>query len=161
VLRDSSLHFKDLIKDNEDLLKKSKSINRKLEFVNHLRNKICGHLDQNLLIKAAQWEPQIFRTEINDNKEIQLSLAYKTLIESGINSFIDNESNQKVFNTKIDLFLPHNQRMFFNYIDELNKNTIDFLSSIITLLENQLEFWDDIKLMEMARKAGKTDFRLG
>jgi hypothetical protein len=160
LFRDSFKHFNDFIKDNEGLIQKSRSIKKRLEFVNHLRNKISGHLDHGLLLKAVQWEPQIFRNVTKPEKELQLLLTYKTLLESGINSYLDAESNQKVFDTEIDLFFPPNQALFFNYIGELNKDSIDFLKLIIDILESHIEFLSDDKLMEMARIAGMTDFRL-
>ena len=87
-------------------------------------------------------------------------LAYKTLLESAINSFIDKESKQKVFDTEIDLLYPSNQTLFFNYIGELNKDSIYFLNEIVNILRGKITFFDEKKVFIAYIKAGETDFRL-
>jgi hypothetical protein len=160
IFRDSFDNFSLFVSDNQELINLGRDLKKKLKFIIHLRNKISGHLDQKLLQKAAEWEPYIFAVEIRSKKEAQILLIYKTLLESGINSFIDNDSNQKVFETEIDLFYPPNQKLFFDYIGELNMKSIYYLEIIIDILENKIEFWTNDKILEMANKAGMTDFSL-
>lgn len=160
IFRDSFNDFSSLISGNQELIGLGRNLRKKLEFINHLRNKISGHLDPKLLERAVEWEPHIFAVEMSSKKEAQILLTYKTLLESGINSFIDNDSNQKVFETEIDLFYPPNRKLFFDYMGELNLNSIYYLGAIIDILENKIEFWSNDKMLEMAYKAGMTDFNL-
>lgn len=160
ILRDSFSHFSLLLKSQKKLTEKAKSLKKRLKFINHLRNKISGHLDEKVITKAIQWEPFIFSKDEMGNEKRRKFLIYKSLIESAINSFIDIDSNQKVFDTEIDLAYPPNQKLFFNYIGDLNIDAIDFLTEIEMILKTEMEYWDKNELFEMARKAGETDFNL-
>lgn len=160
ILRDSFRHFAFIIKNEEELIKKAKSLKKRLEFINHLRNKISGHLDEKVITKAIQWEPFIFSKDLIENEKARIFLIYKSLIESSINSYIDCNSNQSVFDTEIDLAYPPDQKLFFNYVESLNLDAIDFLTEIEIIIMNTIKFWDEAELFEMAKKAGETDFNL-
>lgn len=160
ILRDSFCHFNLLLRNEKQLTVKAKSLKKRLEFINHLRNKISGHLDEKVITKAVEWEPFIFSQEIKHNEKGRKYLIYKSLIESSINSYIDKDSKQKVFDTEIDLLYPPNQEIFFNYVGNLNVDAINFLSDIENILKEKIIFWDKNELFRMALKAGKTDFNL-
>ena len=160
ILRDSFSHFNEIQNENNKLAEKSRSLKKRLKFTNHIRNKISGHLEEDLLEKAIQWEPQIFKAATKNNKEFQIILSYKTIIESAINSYLDENLKQKVFDTEIDLLFTPNRTLFYNYIGEINIDSINYLSEIILILENKIEFWADEKMYEMAKKAGETEFKL-
>lgn len=160
IFRDSLNSFKDFLKEDQELALKSRSLRKRLQFINHIRNKISGHLDEVVLEKLVQWEPFIFNEGFKGNNEAKLLLVYKSLLESAINSYIDNDSNQKVFKTEIDLLYPENQSLFFNYIGDLNIDSISFLDVIIDKLDSQIDHWDKTKMEKFATIAGKTDFNL-
>lgn len=160
ILRDSFSYFSEIQDGNNKLTEKSRSLRKRLRFTNHIRNKISGHLEEKLLEKAIQWEPLIFRAETKDNKDFQIFLSYKTLIESAINSYLDDNSKQKVFNNEIDLFYQPNRTLFYNYIGKINEDSISFLNEITLILENKIDFWTDENMHEMAKKAGETNFNL-
>jgi hypothetical protein len=160
ILRDSFSHFSLLIKNEAELIEKARSLKKRLKFINHLRNRISGHFDEVVLEKAIQWEPQIFSQENRNNEEGKLLLIYKSLIESAINSYVDEKSKQKEFDTEIDLFYPPDQKLFFNYIGEINTDAIAFLTVLENLNNKQIEYWSRDKMFEMAIKAGETDFNL-
>ncbi|WP_338814775.1 hypothetical protein V9L05_06005 [Bernardetia sp. Wsw4-3y2] len=161
-LRQSFNYFDRIIKQDKDLILRAKSLKKRLEFTNHLRNKISGHLDENLLQKAVQWEPHIFSIKCKEDSlyNSQVILTYKTLLESAINSYIDLNSNQKVFGTEIDLFYEPNRSLFFNYVGELNDNSITFLKMIKMVIEEKTDFLDFYQVIAMCIKAGETDFNL-
>lgn len=160
ILRDSFGFFNDIQDKNNKLIEKSRSLKKRLKFINHIRNKISGHLEEKIIEKAIQWEAQIFRAKTKDNKEFQVTLIYKTLIESAINSYLDENSRQKVFDTEIDLFYKPNRVLFYNYIGEINIDSISFLNNIISILENKIHFWTEGQMYEMAKKTAETDFDL-
>lgn len=160
IFRDSFRSFSSLLSDNTDLSDKARDLKKRLLFINHIRNIISGHLAENLLEKAVQWEPYIFSCEVKENESAQLFLAYKTLLESAINSFIDKESKQKVFNTEIDLLYPPNQTLFFNYVGGLNIDSIYLLGEVLKILRDKIVFLDKKAVLIAYAKAGDTDFRL-
>jgi len=93
ILRDSFGHFNELTRKSTELIEQSRSLKKRLNFINHLRNNVGGHLNEILLEKAVEWEPFVFHKSNQSNSEGQLTIAYKTLLESAINSYIDSESN--------------------------------------------------------------------
>lgn len=129
------------------------------QFIKHLRNKISGHLDKILLEKAAQWEPTVFFNTINKNT--QITLAYKTLFESAINSYIDDEGRHKIFDSEIDLFYPENNVLFLDTIHNINEQSLKLLLIIKKSLESDIEFiTNKNQLFENERRAGETDFNI-
>lgn len=160
--RQSFNYFDRIIKQDKSLISSAKSLKKRLEFTNHVRNKISGHLDEKLLRKTVQWEPHIFSVKCKEDNvyNSQVILTYKTLLESAINSYIDVNSKQKVFGTEIDLFYEPDRSLFFNYVGKLNDNSISFLKTTKVIIEERIDFLDFYQTLEMCIKAGETDFNL-
>jgi hypothetical protein len=154
--------FNEYLKDNEQLKSKTRSIRKRGGLINHMRNKIGGHLDENLLYRAAQWTPIIFSKISKENRELQVGLAYKTIIEASINSYIDLSDNeiQKEFGTEIDLSYSPDTTLFYNYLGNLNLDSIDWISSIIEIVEKDFQYFDNIETSHQSKIAGFTDFNL-
>ena len=145
---------------NEGLSQKMKELRVKLDFMGHLRNKCTGHLDDRLIDKAIQWEPSLFSKACLES-EHHIYLVYKTLLESAVNSYIDEKGNQKYFHTEIDLFYPPNWDAFIKFMSDSELDSLDFLDEIITTIKphiSVIEKKEDLFLQ--AAIAGKTDFRL-
>lgn len=160
IFRDSMSCYTEFCREDSALSLMSRDLRKRLEFVTHIRNKISGHLDDVILEKLVQWEPFIFSKLSQGNENGQLILVYKSLLESAINSYLDSESQQRVFKTEIDLFYPKNATLFFNYVGDLNVDSIDFLKLMLDKLDEKIEYWDHSQLEKMATRAGQTDFNL-
>lgn len=145
---------------NEDLSQKMKRLRNKLDFMNHLRNKCTGHLDDILIDKAIQWEPSLFTKQVVES-EHHIYLIYKTLLESAINSYMDENGGQKYFHMEIDLFYPPNWNDFINFMAESQVDSMDFLDDLLSEIKKNLRLIDDRDdLFLQAAIASKTDFRL-
>jgi hypothetical protein len=160
--QDSLSNFNFIIKNHPELQIIRKDLQKRLEFINHLRNKIKAHLDMKIIDKLVEWEPVIFKDMMKEEKykKTQLMFIYKSLLESGINSYIDENSNHKVFDFEIDLMLPSNQTVFFNYIGKLNFDSINFLESTLLLVEKNIVFLDNENFLKASLAAGRTNFNL-
>jgi len=123
---------------DEDMVSMRNSIRPKLEFMNHLRNKCSGHLDEVVLDKAIQWEPSLFITE-NVNDEHYISIVYKALLESAINSYLDENDCQKYFRSEIDLCYPQDWKRFIEFMNECEHQSLNFIDSILTKIKPQLK----------------------
>lgn len=146
--------------DNEGLSQKMKSLRAKLDFMNHLRNKCTGHLDDALIDKAIQWEPSLFSRPFLES-EHHIYLAYKTLLESAINSYLDEKGDQKYFHTEIDLFYPPNWEEFIRFMSESQIDSMAFLDDLLNEIKPDLRVIDSREDMFLqAAIAGQTDFRL-
>ncbi|MEY5047422.1 MAG: hypothetical protein RLZZ175_781 [Bacteroidota bacterium] len=158
--------LKDLITINSKILKENvefnnlkKSIHRELEFINHIRNKISGHFDSILMLKSAQWQPQIF-FEDNKNSDIKILLSYKTIFELAINSYLDSNGRNKMYEIEIDLIIPDDRKLFINTIYKLNVTGNKILHLIKEYYENQGIFLSKEQLFEESLIAAYTNFDL-
>lgn len=66
-LRDSMKRLR--LVGSESFVARSRKLRKELDFIAHVRNKGVGHLDRGLLERAAQWMPQIFSEESQNNDE--------------------------------------------------------------------------------------------
>lgn len=138
----------------------SRSLKKKLTFANHFRNRAVGHLDQTLLEREVQWSPQLFYISSKENEEYKILEANRIFIEAGINSFINQEGMQKIFNTKIDLMYPPDAKLFFNHLQELVEESIQWLSSSAELILSTIKHHEEKEIQELAAVAALTSFNL-
>jgi hypothetical protein len=150
------------IKQSRELKLKTRSIRKRGELINHMRNKIGGHLDEDVLIRSAQWTPYIFHKIAKENRDLQIGLSYKSIIEASINSYIDLSDNekQKPFGTEIDLSYPPDETLFYNYLGNLNSDSIEWIETVLEIIEKDFEYFDDKETLHQSRIAGLTDFNL-
>lgn len=148
------------IKGNKNFIEKTRKLKKELLFANHFRNRGIGHLNDTLLKRAVQWQPQIFFEGSRGSNEFQLLEAQRAIIESCINSFIDKNGNQKIFNAEIDLMYPPDARLFFTYLSKIINETIDWLSIAIATLIDSINYHKHEEIQEIAAIAGQTNFDL-
>lgn len=145
-------------KDNVALNELRSKIMPGLEFANHVRNKITGHIDDNVLNKSVQWEPSIFEDKQRDRQIEQRICIYKAILESAINSYIDpNTGEQKVFKQEIDIIFPDTSKLFYMYIQELIKDSLEYLDLFMALLNSRIVYYPGIPA-NILMKASETDF---
>lgn len=144
-------------KDDENLNNLRTQIMPGLEFANHIRNKIIGHLEEEVMENSIQWEPFIFYDSMKENELEQKILIYRSILESAINSYVDNNGKHKVFNTEIDVFYPTTCELFYAYINELIKNSLLFLDLLKTHLKSRIIFFTGCPA-NIIIKAAETDF---
>lgn len=151
------------IKNDNELKRQVKYITKRKGFINHMRNKIGGHLDDKLLYRGAQWTPEVFSAEVREHRELQALLSYKTMIEASINSYLDVSSatdRQKEFGLEIDLAFESDRVLFFNYLGELNEKSISCVDYMISMIEEGFKYYDRKGLIQAAKVAGLTDFNI-
>lgn len=160
MLYDSLKSFSKYTIGQDELSQQMKNLRVKMEFMNHLRNKCSGHLDDIILDKAIQWEPSLFSKPIVES-EHHIYLIYKTLLESAINSFLDERGVQKYFKTEIDLFYPDNWELFIKFMADSQIASFVFLDRIIEVIKPNLKVLENREdIMLQALIAGETDFTL-
>lgn len=160
IFSESLKHYNHWLVGKDELIKDKREISKNLEFVKHIRHKISGHLDDDVLSKASEWAPYIFSENLQKNSEVQLLLCYKSVIESAINSFLDDNGKQKNFGTEIDLFYPPNSDQFLNYLEKTNTGCIRFLEKIASYLNKEIYYHTDEEGLALAFQAGNVDFKL-
>ncbi|WP_026193548.1 hypothetical protein WKI13_02150 [Teredinibacter turnerae] len=138
----------------------AKSLRRDLDFIAHIRNKGVGHLDKTLLERAAQWIPEIFHIKTQDSDEQIAFLSYKAILEAAINSYLNEDGEQKIFKTEIDFLYPPDAQLFFEFLSDIVKRSIDWLENARKIIKSEIEFHSDDKIKELGIIAGQTNFNL-
>ncbi len=145
-------------RDNDELSVTQKKLIPLLEFMNHLRNKMSGHLDDEVLNKVIQWEPSLFEIEVVNQEQLHACLIYKTLLESAINTYV--AGNSKVFTTEIDVFFQPDWDCFVSFLDETYSLSVLYLDLLRLTIRPQLSLTNREETVSKAIWAGETDFRI-
>ncbi|WP_156480547.1 hypothetical protein [Aquipseudomonas alcaligenes] len=148
------------IRDDAEFALETKSLRRDLDFIVHIRNKGVGHLDKTLLERAAQWTPELFHTESHRDNDYLTFLSYKSVLESTINSYLNEDGEQKLFRTEIDFLYPPNATQFFNFLSDIVKRSTAWLENAREIIKSELKLHSDDKLKEMGAIAAQTNFDL-
>jgi signal recognition particle subunit SEC65 len=145
---------------SDEYVNQSRSLKKKLAFANHFRNRAVGHLNETLLERAVQWSPQIFSSTSKENNKFKISEAHRVIIEACTNSYVNQEGIQKVFNTEIDLMYPPDAKLFFNYLQELVTESLEWLTISAESILSNIKHHDNDEIQELAAIAAKTNFDL-
>ncbi len=152
------------VRDNENIRNKRKQITQRLECCRYLRNKICGHLDDEFCEMAKKWAPaSLLKLESFDSPELNIrwsvNMFTKALIESAINSFRIDNPTQSFFSSEIDILYPPNNVQLMNFIEVANENCIQLLSDIADHLRPNINFYNGVDgAMDAIKEAAKMDF---
>jgi hypothetical protein len=138
----------------------TRTLRKKLVFANHFRNRGIGHLNDTLLKRAAQWSPHIFYELSKDNISFKLIESHRAIIESCINSYVDKNGRQKVFDTEIDLMYPPDAKQFYTYLSTLVNESIDWLNEASKIIFSCIDHHSDEEIHELAAIASQTNFDL-
>lgn len=142
LLRESIGSYNAYCEDNEELTAKKRDLNKRLEFINHLRNKVCGHLSDEALDKMIQWIPEIYDENSKQNAIYQEYQIYRALIEIAINSYQTPEGDQKQFGKEIDIQIPEYRDLFFDYLLQTVNCAINFLECIQEVIRPKLVYFE-------------------
>lgn len=145
-------------KKNTELIAKTKLLHKRVDFVNHVRNRSGGHLDPIVTERAAQWAPEIFHEDAN--RETLVFLSYRALLEASINSFLTPDGQQKLFNHEIDLLYPPDRTEFYDFLGGVVKDSLDWIEKALYFLDSVITRHDSTKVPEMGCIAGQTNFDL-
>lgn len=149
-----------LTKDNDELVVLQKTLYVKLEFANHLRNKVSAHIENEVLSNTVQWEPLIFQDSSKKNKTAQRLVMYQSLLESSINSYQDDKTEQqKIFQEEIDLNLPYYADMFFEYLYQIVEESLRYLNILISTIDFKIRYFNGLPI-DLMRTASETKFKL-
>lgn len=142
LLRESISSFNLYCKNNDNLTAKKRKLNKELEFINHLRNKVSGHLSDEAIDKMVQWIPEIYDEKAEKDSIYQEYQIYRGALEVAINSFQDTEGNQKQFGKEIDIQIPEYRKLFYDYLLDVVNDAINFLECIQDIIRSNLVYFE-------------------
>ena len=129
-----------------------------LEFVNHVRNKITGHIENDVIGNSVQWEPTIFQDSLKYNELMQRFLLYRSILESAINSYIDANGKHKIFKQEIDIIYPDTCKLFYTYHMQLIKDSLEYLRKLKNTMNSKIIYFHGLPA-NLIKNAGGTDFK--
>lgn len=142
LLRESISSFNSYCENNDSLIEKKRKLNKGLEFINHLRNKVSGHLSDEAIDKMVQWIFEIYDENAKQNTTYQEYQIYRGLLEVAINSFQDSDGKQKQFGKEIDIQIPEYRNLFYDYLLETVNDAINFLECIQDIIRPNLVYFE-------------------
>lgn len=152
------------IRDNETICSNKRIITKHLECCNYLRNKVCGHLDDEFCEMAKKWEPSTLmkwpqKANTADEKRGRVDLFIKALMESAFNSFIADNPTQTFFSGEIDIFYPPNYKEVMCFIEFTNEHCIQLLTDIAEHLRPKIHFYERLEdAFDAIKTAAELDF---
>ena len=140
LLKDALPSFKRYSKDNPELGNLYKELNKSLKFINHLRNKVTGHLSDEALDKMIQWNPDIYDEFTKASTDFQEFHIYRAMLEVAVNSYLDEKGQQKQFGTDIDFQIPSEWKKFYDYLLNTVNTAICFLKSVQNIIRPNIKY---------------------
>ena len=129
-----------------------------LEFANHVRNKIAGHIENEVIENAVQWEPMIFQDSIKNTGVFQRFLLYRSILESAINSYIDTTGKHKIFKQEIDIVYPETSKLFYTYHIQLIMDSLEYLRRLKTEMNTKIIYFHGLPA-NFIKSPGETEFK--
>ena len=151
--------IRSMYKDHQELSAKFDAFRPQAEFFSYLRNKFAGHLTDDLIDKALEWQPALSIT-LNKDHDADLIRVYNFwVLETAINTYVDEPRKHKVFESETDLLFPPDKERFQETLLESIELASDFLSSVESILKSgvSLPTWEEDGI-ELSIKAGLTKF---
>lgn len=159
-LKDNISNYGRYIQQNPVLIELKKKIDLGLDFAKYLRNKIVGHLENEVCENAIQWEPSIFEEGIKKIEYEQKIFVYKSILESAINSYLDPKTKlHKIFNHEIDVLYSKDREVFYSYLETFVSDSMRFLTSLMKIIDKQIAYHKGVPL-DIVKAASETDFRV-
>ena len=133
---------------------------KEFEFAKYLRNKLVGHIHNELIEKAIEWRPE-FKYTLHRTDEPEAMYIYNLwLLETAINTYVNPDGTHKLFASETDLMYPPDWKRFLIFLTKIVKSGIEYLEAVGEALGSDIEMPDlsDADLNDWI-KAGKTDFQ--
>ncbi|MBE8558987.1 MULTISPECIES: hypothetical protein [Vibrio] len=160
---DFEVTIRRMYKDHPELNEFYKSFAKECEFAKYLRNKFVGHLKQELVNKALEWNPEIrmFLNKMDD--PIIAYVVNQLILETAINTYVDNDQNHKVFDSETDLNYPPDSTRFLKFLTLIIRSSIEYLGKYIEIRQEDVQAEIDEAtglegMLKLGIEAGKTDF---
>ncbi|HDX8437469.1 TPA: hypothetical protein RQN11_003042 [Aeromonas dhakensis] len=152
-----------IYKDHPELSEYYKLFSKECDFAKYLRNKFVGHLKQELVNKALEWNPEIRMLLTKMDEPIAAYFVNQLILETAINTYVDAEEKHKVFESETDLNYPPDQTRFLNFLTLIIRSSIEYLCKYLEIRRKELQTKLDEAssfegMLKLGIEAGKTKF---
>jgi hypothetical protein len=158
-LHDSEKEIRNFYQDISGLSEIYKKILRELKFARYIRNKFIGHIHNGLIQKAIEWRPELITMVHNHNSNEKNFIVNLFVLETLINTYVDEDGRHLYFKGDLDLLYPKDFRKFITMIDKSVKIGLEFTNFFLesTFVKPNTNSSNE-KAYEMFFKAGETEF---
>lgn len=160
-LVDFELTIRNIYEEHRTLSTGFTNYRKHYEFAKYLRNKMAVHVLPQLVEKAIEWKPELrcLAAHSEDDPRI-LYIANLSLLETAINTYVDDQGKHKFFESETDLVYPPDWQRFLNFLEVSVRAAISYLQEFCTILKTKLDPSDPKRLnLDFSIKAGRTEFR--
>jgi len=154
---DFELTIRAMYKNSPELSQLYKKADKQFQFAKYIRNKFVGHIKDELIQKSIEWRPEL--KYMLDKQD--MGYFYNLFIlETVINTYVDNDGKHKVFISDTDLIYPSDMSRFLEYLYLIVQTAISFLTKLSEILKSKIEIknFGNFDINDWL-KAAKTDFK--
>ena len=158
-LVDFELTIRMLYKEHRTLSEIYTKNKKYFDFAKYLRNKFVGHIHKDLVEKAIEWKPELrmMAPHMKDQKMMLLTNIF--ILETAINTYVDDNEKHKVFDSETDLVYPPDWERFLNFLEISVRSAIQYLKELCNVLNEAFDHPDPKHLdLELVKKAAETKF---
>ncbi|EMW3191155.1 hypothetical protein SM66_02165 [Klebsiella quasipneumoniae subsp. quasipneumoniae] len=136
-----------------------KTASKEFKFAKYLRNKFAGHIHPELLAKAIEWKPELrFLADRMDEQQI-MWFCNLCVLETAINTYVDQSGEHLVFDSETDLFFPDDQTRFRLFLEKIIKTGVQYLTELGIVLRSKIDKpVEGVESLEYWKTAGLTEF---
>lgn len=137
-----------------------KPLRKQFELAKYLRNKFVGHIHADLLTKALEWQPMLRNVLPSGNDQQVMVLVNLWLLETAINTYVDEEEKHKIFSSETDLMYPPDWERFAQFLQMTIRGGIQYLSLLRECWAPRIsDSAPEPFSLEAALRAGRTKFK--
>lgn len=126
-----------LCRNEKRLTEKKRAIRKELKQIVHLRNKVGGHIDEDVLNSVINGEPILFSSDITPEGEY--AIASIRLLDVTLNTYIDKDGKPVIFGHDIDLVIPSDNQKFLQWLEDFVISALDITEIILKVLNSQIK----------------------
>lgn len=160
-LTDLELTARQIYKTNPEVSVAFKTHSKKFEFAKYVRNIVVGHSNEKLLEKALEWKPEIHWL-LFDESENATFLVNLFVLETAMNTFVDDNGKHLVLAGDSDLTYPPDWNRFLQWLTDIIRGGITFLVALLSATQPMLPTpppKEGPEMIELFAKAGLTTFK--
>lgn len=149
-----------IYQDHPELSYLFKRFSRECDFTKYLRNRFVGHINQELIIKAIEWRPELKKCLDNMDDEKIMYVVNLSILETAINTYVDVNGSHRVFDSETDLMYPPDNSRFLIFLSKTIQSSIGYLNKYIELVTPSInKEIDDSGNIQYVFEAAKTIFK--
>jgi hypothetical protein len=102
----------------------------------------------------------LFSEQARNRMDMQIAEGNQTVIEAVINSYLDEDVNEMVFEHEVDISYPPDSDEFSEYLWSLVTELTGWIDLALSILSSEIKYHNHKAPRYISNIAGKTDFDL-